>query len=121
MDAPLHNKSLGALIFGYLFACEHTRVARFGCSRMQTCLTLGSVLAPELRAAFFAADKQAQALAQLRLKTNPNDTNALFAMALSFVNYDGRLEVRRSSRREFYAAARNQPECVTLRALPSGS
>src|SRR5579872_6063644 len=27
---------------------------------------------PELRAALFAADKQAQALAQLRLKTNPN-------------------------------------------------
>ena len=38
---------------------------------------------PELRAAFFAADKQAQDLAQLRLETNPDDTNALFAMALS--------------------------------------
>jgi hypothetical protein len=38
---------------------------------------------PELRAAFFAADKQAQNLARLRLKTNPDDTNALFAMALS--------------------------------------
>jgi hypothetical protein len=38
---------------------------------------------PKLRAAFFAADKQAQDLAQLRLKTNPDDTNALFAMALS--------------------------------------
>lgn len=38
---------------------------------------------PELRAAFFAADKRAQELAQLRLKTTPNDTNALFAMALS--------------------------------------
>jgi len=38
---------------------------------------------PELRAAFFAADKQAQALAQLLLKTNPDDTNALFAMTLS--------------------------------------
>jgi hypothetical protein len=38
---------------------------------------------PELRAAFFAADKQAQGLAQLRLKTNPDDTNALFAMTLS--------------------------------------
>jgi tetratricopeptide (TPR) repeat protein len=37
----------------------------------------------ELRAAFFAADKQAQELAQLRLKTSPDDTNALFAMALS--------------------------------------
>jgi len=38
---------------------------------------------PELRAAFFAADKQAQDLAQLRLKTNPDDANALFAMTLS--------------------------------------
>jgi hypothetical protein len=38
---------------------------------------------PDLRAAFFAADKQAQGLAQLRLKTNPNDVNALFAMTLS--------------------------------------
>jgi hypothetical protein len=38
---------------------------------------------PSLRAAFFTADKQAQALAQLRLKTDPDDTNALFAMALS--------------------------------------
>jgi hypothetical protein len=38
---------------------------------------------PELRAAFFAADRQAQGLAQLRLKTNPDDTNALFAMTLS--------------------------------------
>jgi hypothetical protein len=38
---------------------------------------------PELRSAFFAADKQAQDLAQLRLKTNPDDTKALFAMSLS--------------------------------------
>lgn len=38
---------------------------------------------PELRAAFFAADKQAQALAQQRLKTDPDDTNALFAITLS--------------------------------------
>jgi len=38
---------------------------------------------PELRAAFFAADKQAQDLAQLRLETNPDNTNALFAMTLS--------------------------------------
>ncbi len=38
---------------------------------------------PKLRAAFFAADKRAQKLAQLRLKTDPDDTNALFAMALS--------------------------------------
>jgi len=38
---------------------------------------------PDLRAAFFAADKQAQDLAQLRLKTDPDDTNALFSMSLS--------------------------------------
>ena len=38
---------------------------------------------PALRAAFFAADKQAQNLARLRLKTNPDDTNALFALTLS--------------------------------------
>lgn len=38
---------------------------------------------PELRVAFFAAEKQAQGLAQLRLKMNPDDTNALFAMTLS--------------------------------------
>jgi hypothetical protein len=38
---------------------------------------------PELHAAFFAADKQAQDLAQLQLKSNPDDPNALFAMALS--------------------------------------
>lgn len=36
-----------------------------------------------LRTAFFEAVKQAQELAQLRLNTTPNDTNALFAMALS--------------------------------------
>jgi hypothetical protein len=36
-----------------------------------------------LRAAFFDAVKQAQELAQLRLDTTPDDTNALFAMALS--------------------------------------
>jgi hypothetical protein len=39
--------------------------------------------APELRAAFFAADKKAQDLAQLQLKSDPDDPNALFAMALS--------------------------------------
>ena len=33
--------------------------------------------------AFFAADKRAQDLAQLQLKSNPDDPNALFAMALS--------------------------------------
>ena len=38
---------------------------------------------PTLRAAFFTADKQAQNLAQARLRANPNDTNALFAMTLS--------------------------------------
>lgn len=38
---------------------------------------------PKLRAAFFGAVNQAQNLAQLRLKTSPDDANALFAMALS--------------------------------------
>lgn len=38
---------------------------------------------PDLRAAFFAADKKAQELAQQRLQTAPDDTNALFAMTLS--------------------------------------
>jgi tetratricopeptide (TPR) repeat protein len=38
---------------------------------------------PQLRAAFFAADKQTQDVAQLRLKTNPDNPNALFAMSLS--------------------------------------
>jgi tetratricopeptide (TPR) repeat protein len=38
---------------------------------------------PKLRDAFFAADKRAQELAQFRLKTTPDDTKALFAMALS--------------------------------------
>lgn len=38
---------------------------------------------PELRAAFFAEVKQAQDFAQLRLKMDPDDTNALFAMTLS--------------------------------------
>jgi hypothetical protein len=38
---------------------------------------------PDLRAAFFAADKQAQELGRLRLKTDPDDPNALFAMSLS--------------------------------------
>ena len=37
----------------------------------------------KLRTAFFATIRQARELAQLRLKTTPNDTNALFAMALS--------------------------------------
>ncbi len=38
---------------------------------------------PELRAALFVADKRAQDLAQQQLKTNPDDPNALFALALS--------------------------------------
>src|SRR5579864_2088340 len=38
---------------------------------------------PELRAAFFAAVKKAQDLAQQRLTTAPEDTNALFSMTLS--------------------------------------
>jgi hypothetical protein len=37
----------------------------------------------QLRAAFFASDKRAQDLALLRLKTNPDDANALFAMSLT--------------------------------------
>lgn len=36
-----------------------------------------------LRAAFFAAGQRAQDLARLRLKSNPDDANALFAMTLS--------------------------------------
>jgi hypothetical protein len=38
---------------------------------------------PELRAAFFTADKRAQDLAQQQLQSNPDDPNALFAMTLS--------------------------------------
>ena len=38
---------------------------------------------PQLRAAFFAADKRAQEVAQLRPNTAPQDPNALFAMPLS--------------------------------------
>jgi hypothetical protein len=38
---------------------------------------------PALRAAFLAADKRAQDLAQLRLQAHPDDTNALFSMTLS--------------------------------------
>jgi hypothetical protein len=38
---------------------------------------------PQLQAAFFAADKRAQDLAQVRLKTNPNNPTALFAMSMS--------------------------------------
>ncbi len=52
---------------------------------------------PNLRAAFFAEDKQAQDLAQLRLKTNPDDPNALFAMTLSLgmqANYASLIDKR---------------------------
>jgi hypothetical protein len=52
---------------------------------------------PELRAGFFAADKQAQELAQLRLKTNADDPNALFAMTLSLgmeANYASLIDKR---------------------------
>ena len=38
---------------------------------------------PEIRNAFFAADFRAQRLARLRLETDPDDVNALFAMTLS--------------------------------------
>jgi tetratricopeptide (TPR) repeat protein len=38
---------------------------------------------PNLRAKFFASDKQAQDVAQLRLRENPNNPNALFAMSMS--------------------------------------
>jgi len=38
---------------------------------------------PELRAAFFAADKQAQDLSQVQLQSKPEDLNALFVMTLS--------------------------------------
>jgi len=38
---------------------------------------------PEIRTAFFAADHRAQDLARLRLETDPDDVNALFAMTLS--------------------------------------
>lgn len=37
----------------------------------------------ELRTAFFAANQRTQDLAQLRLKANPDDANALFAVTLS--------------------------------------
>jgi tetratricopeptide (TPR) repeat protein len=38
---------------------------------------------PSLRTAFFAAVRRAQELARLRLETDPNDADALFAMTLS--------------------------------------
>jgi hypothetical protein len=38
---------------------------------------------PALRKAFFTASTRAQDLARLRLKTNPDDANALFAMTIS--------------------------------------
>jgi hypothetical protein len=51
----------------------------------------------ELRAGFFAADKQAKELAELRLKTNADDRNALFAMTLSLgmeANYASLIDKR---------------------------
>jgi tetratricopeptide (TPR) repeat protein len=52
---------------------------------------------PALRAAFVAADQQAQDLAQVRLKTNADDPNALFAMTLSLgmqANYASLIDKR---------------------------
>jgi len=52
---------------------------------------------PKLRAAFFTEDKQAQDLAQVRLKTSPDDPNALFAMSLSLgmqANYASLIDKR---------------------------
>jgi hypothetical protein len=52
---------------------------------------------PELRAGFFTADQRAQDLAQQRLKTNPDDANALFAMTLSLgmqANYASLIDKR---------------------------
>jgi hypothetical protein len=52
---------------------------------------------PKLRAEFFAEDKRAVDLAQLRLKTNPQDRNALFAMTLSLgmeANYASLIDKR---------------------------
>jgi len=50
---------------------------------------------PEMRAAFFAADLRAQGLARLRLETDPDDVNALFAMTISLgmqADYAGLIE-----------------------------
>jgi len=52
---------------------------------------------PQLRAAFFAADKRARDVAQLRLKTNPDNPNALFAMSMSLgmqADYAGLIDKR---------------------------
>ena len=52
---------------------------------------------PAQRAAFYAAFQKAQELAQARLKTAPNDPNALFAMSLSLgmqADYAGLIEKR---------------------------
>ena len=48
-----------------------------------------------MRAAFFVADLQAQDLARLRLQTDPDDVNALFAMTVSLgmqADYAGLIE-----------------------------
>ena len=50
---------------------------------------------PEMRAAFFAAELQGQGLARLRLETDPDDVNALFAMTVSLgmqADYAGLIE-----------------------------
>jgi hypothetical protein len=50
---------------------------------------------PEMRAAFFIADLRAQGLARLRLETDPDDVNALFAMTVSLgmqADYAGLIE-----------------------------
>lgn len=50
---------------------------------------------PEMRAAFFTADLRAQGLARLRLATDPDDVNALFAMTISLgmqADYAGLIE-----------------------------
>ena len=52
---------------------------------------------PDLRAKFFAADNKAQEVAQLRLKENPNNATALFAMSMSLgmeANYASLIERR---------------------------
>jgi len=54
---------------------------------------------PDLRAGFFAADKQAQELALSRLKSHPEDPNALFAMTLSLgmqANYASLIDKRQT-------------------------
>jgi hypothetical protein len=52
---------------------------------------------PDLRAKFFGADKRAEDVAQLRLKTNPDNPTALFAMSMSLgmeANYASLIDKR---------------------------